>query len=615
TAGYVAPEQIRMEEPAPTSDLFAMGVILHEMIGGANPFARASSMETLAAILDEEPVPLRHAAADVPAAIDHIVGRCLEKNPEERFQSARDLAYQLRDVAGEAPAAGPRPARALRPAFIAAFATLIVALGAVLYLSDPHSLALGGASATQGVTTLAILPLVNSTGDPSLDYLADGITESLINQLSELPNLRVTARPTAFQFKGEQTDPHEVGKRLDVGAIATGRIGLQGGTLTVQADLIDTRSGAQMWGATFDAAGRKTPSLPGLVARDIARELEVKLSRAQRTRIELAPTVDSRAFDLYLKGRDALNTETPEGQERAIALLNQAIEADPQFARAHAALAEAYVRYSTKAEPRPMLARAREASGRALAIDPDLAEAHLARGIVLFWADWDFAGAEKEFKRALELNPSLAAANAYYSDLLECIGNFDEAIKQAQRSRALDPLSRRSAMSLTAAYFYAEEYEKARAELDRLLRTDPDYPNAHVMMGRVFHVSGDGARACRAYVLWDELRGRPRSEVEALRAACARGGVEGYNRELIRTMIADPLADPFMIAGLYAELDERDEALRFLRIAYERRATNMIYLRSDPAFESLRSNPEFVSLVRKVGFPPTRARRAVAGGR
>ncbi|HEU5161897.1 MAG TPA: protein kinase [Thermoanaerobaculia bacterium] len=610
TVGYVSPEQIRCEEPASTSDLFSLGVILYEMCAGVNPFARGTALETLAAILNDEPAPLRHVRDGVPPAVEHLVHRCLQKNPEERFQSSRDLADQLRQAVRGNHAA-PAPAHKVRRTLIATAATIAIALAALFYFNERPGFALGG-SATQGATTLAILPLVNATGDPALDYLADGITESLINQLSELPNLRVTARPTVFQFKGDETDPIQVGKQLAVGAIATGKVAMRGETLQIQADLIDTSSGAQVWGGTFDSAKSETAAVPGRVARDIARELELKLTRSQRKRIALGEAIDPAAFDLYLRGREAFNRETSEGRQEAIALLSRAVKADPRFARAHAALGEAYVRYSTTAEPSQMFAKARASIARALEIDPNLAEAHLALGIVLFWSEWDFAGAEREYRKSLQLSPSLAAASAHYAELLLCRGDFEEAIRQAQRARELDPLSRATAIALASSYIYAGRYERARAELTNLLRTDPDYPAAHMLMGRVLHLTGDLEGACAEYVTSDALAALPEPLVEKRRDACRRGKVDAYNREVIRAMKEDPGADPYHIAALHAEIGERSEPIRYLRIAFRERATGMLLIRSDPGFADLRNDPEFIELAERVGFPPARRASATA---
>ncbi|HEY0590168.1 MAG TPA: tetratricopeptide repeat protein, partial [Thermoanaerobaculia bacterium] len=451
------------------------------------------------------------------------------------------------------------------------------------------------------------------TGDPKLDYLSDGITESLINQLSELPNLRVTARPTVFQFKGKEANPLELGKELAVGVIATGKVAARGETLQVQADLIDTRSGTQIWGGSFDAARKERASLPARLARQIAKELEVTLTRAQTSRFSAEADTDPAAFDLFLQGRDALNTDTAAGRFRAIGLLENAVEADPDFARAHAALAEAYVRYSTTADPLLMFRKARESVARALAADPNLAEAHLSRGIILFWSDWDFAGAEQEYRRALTLSPSLASASAYYAELLQCAGDFEEGIRQARRARELDPLSRGSAIALAAAYIYAGRYGEARAELTRLLRGDPDYPSGHVLMGRVLHLTGDLRGACREYTLADELSNTPADQVKARRAACEADGVAGYNREQIRVLEADPASDPYLIGGLYAELGDTEKAIEYLELAYRQRATGMLLIKSDPAFAAIRSDPRFVDLMKRVGFPQVEA-RAGAGG-
>jgi serine/threonine protein kinase/tetratricopeptide (TPR) repeat protein len=602
TVGYVAPEQIRMEEPAPTSDLFAMGVILHEMIGGANPFARASSMETLAAILDEEPVPLRHAAADVPVAVDHIVHRCLEKNPEERFQSARDLAAQLREAARQAEP--PYDAIARRRRRLSAGAAALVTLmsfAAFLLLTEMRVVDLLGTGAAPPAS-VAVLPFVNAAG-PELEYLSDGLTEALINRLSELPDLRVISRTTAFAHKGSPRDPVEIGRDFGVSAIITGRLAAQADRLVLQVDVVETRTRTQLWGHIFEQRRDQMSRLPGEVAGRIAKELRFELTGAQQAQVAQAATASEGAYDLYLRGLQELAATTRQAREKAIFYFEKAVEADPQFASAHAILGETYLRRSVNTDPKLMREKARRSIARALEIDPLLAEGHQALGLLRYWDDWDLDAADAAFRRALELNPNLAAARGYRAHLLLYRGQFDAAIEQARRARQLDPLSRTNSVILIDTYLFSGRLEEARQELARLLATAPDYPSAHYLMARLEALVGNDEAACSEFVRSRELAEVDPADVAALREGCAMGGLDGYRRALIGVLQKRELEVVAPeIAGAYAELGELETAYEYLQIAYDARSPVIISMGIDPAFEPLRDDPRVLAMLERAGL-------------
>jgi eukaryotic-like serine/threonine-protein kinase len=601
TVGYASPEQLIGRPPAPGTDIFALGVVLYEMIAGRNPFTRATGPETMAAVLGHEPPPLPH--------LDRIVQHCLEKNPEQRFQSARDLARALRDSLGE-----PAPHASPKRGIVATAAAALLAIAAAAYVAVSQT---GRKAETGGVTSLAILPLANATNDRSLDYLAEGLTEGLINQISELvPSTRVTAQSTVFRYRNKPVDPIQVGRDLGVRALMTGKVEFRGDQVLVQAHLIDAKDGAQLWGDRFTRTRVDLVSLPGEMAGAMATRLRPKTSPGTPRRSTAASAVNPAAYDLYLKGLHILREEDPKTRPEAIAYFQQAIEVDPQFARPYAALAETYIRAAIQTEPALMHSKAKEAVSRALAADPDLPEAHAALGSI-YMDEWNLPAAEREFKRALQRNGSLAPAHSGYSLMLRYSGRFSEAIVHAQRAKELDPLSRRSSIALAATYLYAGQNDKADAELKRLLRISPNYAAAHYLLGRVYSQQGRTAEACGEFTRYTELaEGDPRNlsaSRQACRSAGSSSGLRDYYLQQIRFKTADTTPGrAYEVAFFHAALGEDEKMYEFLESAYRERSTALILINADPIFERVRQQPRFQDLLRRVGFAQTP--RAAASG-
>src|SRR5262245_38982096 len=426
TVGYMSPEQVRGQPADTRSDIFSFGAILYEMLSGQRAFRGGSAADTMSAILKEDPPDLSQTNRAVAPGLERVVRHCLEKNPEERFQSARDLAFDLEtlsDISAPAALATVRPAqsRRLRSVLLIAAAVVAAALaGAFLWLRPR------GAGT---IDSLAVLPFVNASRDPGADYLSDGISESLINSLSQLPRLRVTARTIAFRYKGSEADPQKVGRDLNVRAVLTGKVLQRGDVLAIQADLVDTANGSQVWGDRYERKLSDLLTVQDEIAKEISEKLRPRLTGEEKKRLTKHSTQSTEAYQLYLKGRHAWDKRTPTSLNESLGYFNQAIDKDPGYALAHAGLADVYAVMSSYSilSPGDSFPKARAAAAKALEIDDSLAQAHATLGNVLFNYDFNWTAGEKELTKALALDPNYATAHLWYGILLAAFSRYDEA--------------------------------------------------------------------------------------------------------------------------------------------------------------------------------------------
>jgi len=395
TLAYMSPEQARGLSVGPQSDIFSLGCVLYEMLVRRAPFARPTSAETIAAILNEDPPHLSDSSRPVPPDLERVVAHCLEKKPQERFQSARDLAFHLRAVGTQT--AAPT-------------------------VSAPPD----------AIDSLAVLPFVNAGGNPDTEYLSDGITESLINSLSEIPALRVVPRSKAFRYKGQDVNIRKVGRQLKVRALLTGRVLQRGETLNVQAELVDVARESQLWGERFQRKMADIFAVEEEIAKQISQALRLKLSRQDRERVLKRHTQDTEAYRLYLRGRFYLNRRTRDALKMAVQYFQQAVERDPAYAMAYAGLADVYLVMSAFV-PKPAMGFAstgRAAALKALQIDPELSEGYTALGVLQCSLDWDWAEAERSLRRAVELKPDYWLAHDHLAMILSALGRHEEAVRE-----------------------------------------------------------------------------------------------------------------------------------------------------------------------------------------
>jgi TolB-like protein len=495
-----------------------------------------------------------------------------------------------------------------RLALIVALIVLIVVvpiaiLGIAGYISYRH------ARATEvAIDSIAVLPFENQSHDPDSEYLSDGVTESIINSLTQLPNLKVIARSSVFRYKGKETDPFAVGKELGVRAILTGRIMQRGDSLTISTELVDVRDNKQLWGEKYERKASDLMSLQRDIAGQITSTLRLTISGEAHNRMMKHYTDNPEAYQLYLKGRFYWNKRTGEALKKSIEYFNQAIEKDPSYALAYAGLADAYsllANYAA-ASPQESFPKAKAAARRALELDDALAEAHTSLGSVLSVYDWNVPEATKEFQRAIELNPNYATAHQWYSDgPLLTTGRFDEAIAEMKRAQELDPLSLIINADLGLNYIEARQYDKAIEQLRKAIEMDQSFYFAHWSLGIAYEMKGSFPQALAEYQTARRLVDDP-SVLGLVGHAYALSGKRDEALKTLNQMkeISQHRYVPaYSFAMVYAGLGEKDQAFQWLEKSYQNRAPELVNIKVDPLFDNLHTDPRFADLVRRVGLP------------
>jgi serine/threonine-protein kinase len=572
TVGYMAPEQVRGEAADARSDVFSLGAVLFEMLLGRRAFHRDTAAETLTAILREDPPELSEASPQIPGALASILRDCLEKRPERRIPSAEALAGRLREAA-ESSASGATRARRRKT-----------------------------------IDSVAVLPFEDAGGETGQEYLADGITERLIDTLSQLPKLRVMARSTVFRFKGRGDDPLAAGRALDVRAVLTGRLQRTGDVLRVQSELVDVATGFRLWGAAVERPAADLLEVEDVIAREICAHLKFKLTPPEKKRVARRHTKDADAYEAYLKGRYFWNKWTPDGMHAAIRLYESAIERDPGYALAWCGIADAWgVLGNIKAvPPAEAFPRAKSAALRALELDPKLAEAHASLGFLRRFFDWEWSSAEREFKSAVRLNPGYATGRRWYGQFLSGMGRHEEAIAEVRLALDLDPLSVIIHTALSDVLFYARRYDDAVAITRKALELDPDFSAGQSDLARALEHAGRTEEAIRAYERAVTLAGGTRADPSVgLANACAAAG----RREEALAILDDlksrrgrQYVSPWGLASIYARLGEKDAALEWLERAYDEHDSTLVWLKVHPRFDALRGEPRFAALLSKMGL-------------
>jgi eukaryotic-like serine/threonine-protein kinase len=580
TVGYMAPEQACGQPVDARSDLFSLGCVLYEIVAGRRAFGRATPADSLAAILSDAPPDMGKPGPRPPGEAERLILRCLEKKPENRFQSARDLAFALRAVrdAADETAASPPPRRC-----------------------PPRQ--------PKALDSLAVLPLVNAGADADMDYLSDGITESLIHQLSQLLGLRVMARSTVFRYKGRDVDAREAGRALKVRAVLTGWLHQRGGRLVLWTELIDVRDGARLWGEHYDRDLAELMAVEESIAREIAEALRLRLTGEQALRLGRRRTDHPDAYQLYLKGLFFLNKRTEEGLRTGARYFEEAIAIDPAYALAHAGRADCYHNLGGWGHlpPREAYPKAKAAATRALEIDATLAEAHTALAMAVKEYDWDWAAAQRGYRRAIALNPNYAVAHQWYGEYLAALGRHTEAIGEFQRAQELDPLSLIINATLGRhGFYFARRYDLAIEQCRKTLELDPNFWVAHYFLAWVYTAKGRLAEAVAAF----EIARRLEPNLETLAglgfahgASCRRDKAEQALGEL-RATATTRYVSPINFALIHIGLAEKDAAFQWLEKAYQDRAQWLSEIKVDPAFDLLRPDPRFADLLARINFPP-----------
>jgi TolB-like protein len=611
TVPYMSPEQLQGKPVDARADIYALGAVLYEMATGRRPFPEKQSSRLIAAILTQNPQPPRELNGEVSPGLEAIILKALQKNPDERYQSAKGLLEDLGRLSipgsavGVARQAGSRrwvPAAAGVAAVIAVFAILLALNVGGLRSRVWPGAAKGTAASEPKIQSLAVLPLENLSGDPKQDYFADGMTEELTTDLAKISALKVISRSSTMQYKGTKESVSQIAKELNVDAVIEGSVLREGERVRITVQLINASTGQNLWAENYERDMSSVLALQGEIASTVAGKVRAALTPAERSRLASARTVNPEAYDDYIKGRTYWARFAPEDFDTALQYYELALKKDPNFALAYAGISDVWLSRQQMGVVPPGTAtpRAREAAAKALELDDTSAEAHFNLAVIRGWSDWDWEGCEKEFHRALEIDPNFALARAIYSHYLMTMRRPEEALRQIKRALELDPLNGFYRALYAVDFQWIHRYDDAFAQAKEALRTAPGNGVALGVLNSVYARKGMYKEAI------DVLKGQYPPDVDrALEQGYAKGGYELAMRRGAEALVADShksFVSPFDIAGLYVEAGDKDKALDWLEKGLETRDPNMPYL-GLPAFDSLRSMPRFQAIVRKMNLP------------
>ena len=638
TTQYVSPEQVRGLEVDARSDIFSLGIVLYEMVTHELPFQGETASDLIAAILKSEPILPSSFNREIPTELERIILKTLAKDREERYQTVRDLLIDLKALKQDLEfrnklkgSASPNREEAKTQIFNATTtdgphttpttdmvsgiknhkrSVAIILSGLVLAAAGfGYWLYANRIANTKQIESIAVLPFQNGSSNADNEYLSDGMTESLISSLSQMPNLNVKARSSVFRYKGKEADLKKIAQELGVQAILSGRIVERGEQLILNLELVDPATENILWTEQYNRKQTDLVVLQNEIAREVTNKLRVKLSGVDEQKLAKNYTENAEAYHLYLKGRYERAKFTPEGLRKSIEYYDQAIGVDPTYALAYAGLSGSYQSLASLEvmSNEEALLKARFAAERALALDDSLAEAHIVMGAVRFFLEWNLEAAAAEFKRAIEINPNNSEAHMLFSFYLASVGRIDESMQAVRRAREYDPLSPMINAHIGIRLYFLHRYDEAAEEIKEVLETNPDLHVVRYGLGNIYERQGRYAEALAEYQKMPPDMANHVGSTGWIAHLYAVSGRREEARATLNRMLErgkSGQVSNYMIALTYTGLGEKDEAFRYLEKAREEREYKMLWIKGEPQLDGLRSDPRFQDLLQRIGLTP-----------